>query len=149
MLLDSTEIYNQHLNYLHWNPVTAGFVAEPLHWIYNSSTDYFTDKKGLLDIIILDGFYVNGLVTGKIQDGVLRLWSCRGISDAEAQIGKPASTRSIFKPGIFMPRLLKRFTVLKGWILLKIGGHKTKINQWLKRITSVGNGAENIEPDIC
>ena len=55
MLLETTEIYNQRLNYLHWNPVTAGFVAEPWHWIYSSAVDYFTDEKGLLDIIILDG----------------------------------------------------------------------------------------------
>jgi len=49
-------MYNQRLNYLHWNPVTAGFVAEPWHWIYSSATDYFSEKKGLLDLIILDGF---------------------------------------------------------------------------------------------
>ena len=28
VLLDSTEMYNQRLNYIHWNPV-----AEPWHWI--------------------------------------------------------------------------------------------------------------------
>lgn len=56
VLLDSTEMYNQRFNYLHWNPVTAGFVAEPWHWLYSSAIDYFTDKKGLLDIIMLDGF---------------------------------------------------------------------------------------------
>ena len=52
----STEMYNQRLNYLHWNPLTAGFVAEPWHWIYSSAIDYFLGKKGLLDVIILDGF---------------------------------------------------------------------------------------------
>ena len=56
VLLDTTEIFNQRLNYLHWNPVTAGFVAEPWHWLYGSAIDYFTDKKGLLDIVILEGF---------------------------------------------------------------------------------------------
>ena len=39
-------MYNQRLNYTHWNPVTAGFVAEPWHWIYRSATDYFTEKNG-------------------------------------------------------------------------------------------------------
>jgi len=29
-----------------FNPVTAGFVAEPWHWIYSSARDYHTDKKG-------------------------------------------------------------------------------------------------------
>jgi hypothetical protein len=31
VLLETTEMYNQRLNYLHWNPVTAGFVEEPWH----------------------------------------------------------------------------------------------------------------------
>ena len=52
----TTEMYNQRLNYLHWNPVTAGFVTEPWIWLYSSGIDYFTDKKGLLDLVILDGF---------------------------------------------------------------------------------------------
>ncbi|MEO5889390.1 MAG: hypothetical protein ABIQ31_04015 [Ferruginibacter sp.] len=56
VLLENTKMYNQRLNYLHWNPVTAGFVSEPLHWLYSSAIDYFTDQKGLLDIVILDGF---------------------------------------------------------------------------------------------
>jgi len=49
-------MYDQRLNYIHWNPVTAGFVAESWHWIYSSATDYFSEKKGPLDLIILDGF---------------------------------------------------------------------------------------------
>ena len=55
-LLQPIEMYNQRLNYLHWNPVTAGFVKEPWQWIYSSAIDYFMDEKGLLDILILDGF---------------------------------------------------------------------------------------------
>lgn len=54
VLLDSALIFNQKLNYLHWNPVTAGFVNEPWHWKYSSATDYFTKGKGLLDLIILE-----------------------------------------------------------------------------------------------
>jgi REP element-mobilizing transposase RayT len=45
VLLDSDLLFSQKLNYLHWNPITAGFVAEPWHWIYSSATDYFTEKK--------------------------------------------------------------------------------------------------------
>ena len=56
VLLASTAMYNQRLNYLHWNPVAMGFVNEPWHWILSSAVDYFTEGKGLLDIIILDGF---------------------------------------------------------------------------------------------
>lgn len=53
VLLDSILIYNQRLNYIHQNPVTAGFVTEPSHWKLSSATDYFTSEKGLLDVIIL------------------------------------------------------------------------------------------------
>ena len=56
VLLETTTMYNQRLNYTHYNPVTAGFVAEPWHWLQRSATDYFTDKKGLLDIVVLEGF---------------------------------------------------------------------------------------------
>ena len=54
ILLDSVFVFNQRLNYLHWNPVTAGFVNEPWHWKLSSATDYFTTEKGLLDLIILE-----------------------------------------------------------------------------------------------
>ena len=56
VLLDTTEKYNERFNYLHWNPVKAGFVLEPWYWLYGSGMDYFTDKKGLLDIVMLEGF---------------------------------------------------------------------------------------------
>lgn len=56
ILLETTAMYNQRLNYTHYNPVTAGFVAEPWHWLYSSAIDYFTNQKGLLDIVFLDGF---------------------------------------------------------------------------------------------
>ena len=54
VLLDSLFVYNQRLNYLHWNPVTAGFVIEPWHGEFSSATDYFTSEKGMLDIVILE-----------------------------------------------------------------------------------------------
>ena len=55
VLINTTEMYNQKLEYIHCNPITARFVAEPCHWLYSSATDYQTDKKGLLDIVFLDG----------------------------------------------------------------------------------------------
>ena len=54
ILLDSIFLYNQKLNYLHQNPVTAGFVNEPWFWKYSSAVDYFTEQKGLLDLVILE-----------------------------------------------------------------------------------------------
>ena len=53
VLLDSELLYNQRLNYLHWNPVTAGFVIEPWHWKHSSAVDYYTDEPGLLKLTIL------------------------------------------------------------------------------------------------
>ena len=72
-------MYNQRLNYLHWNPVTAGFVEEPWHWLYSSAADYLIEKKGLLEILILDGFWRGRLVTEQTQDGVLRLYGSLSI----------------------------------------------------------------------
>ena len=54
ILLDSDVMFNQRLNYLHWNPVTAGFVSEPWHWKCSSAIDYMTDQNGLLDLVMLD-----------------------------------------------------------------------------------------------
>ena len=54
VLLDSDLLFNQKFNYLHWSPVTAGFVNEPWHWKYNSAIDYMTKDKGLLDLVFLE-----------------------------------------------------------------------------------------------
>lgn len=53
-LLDSKFLYDQRLNYLHYNPVTAGFVTEPFHWKYSSADEYYNDIKGRLELNILD-----------------------------------------------------------------------------------------------
>ena len=47
ILLDNERMYNQRLNYLHQNPLRAGFVAEPEHWLYGTQSG-----KGLLDLDI-------------------------------------------------------------------------------------------------
>jgi putative transposase len=53
VLLNTETMYLQRLNYLHYNPVTAGFVTEPWHWKYSSAIDYYTKEKGLLDLVLL------------------------------------------------------------------------------------------------
>lgn len=50
--LDSNEMMDQRLNYLHNNPVNEGIVEEPEHYIYSSARDY-AGVKGLLDIVLL------------------------------------------------------------------------------------------------
>ena len=37
------------LNYIHENPVRAGIVEEPAHFLYSSAADY-ADKKGIMEI---------------------------------------------------------------------------------------------------
>jgi putative transposase len=53
VLLNTEAAYLQRLNYLHYNPVTAGFVTEPWHWKYSSAIDYYMKEKGLLDLVVL------------------------------------------------------------------------------------------------
>ena len=44
----------QKINYIHKNPVEAGIVEKPEHYLYSSGKDYFHTKKcGLLDIAFL------------------------------------------------------------------------------------------------
>jgi putative transposase len=46
----SLDVIWQKLNYIHLNPVRAGLVDEPWHYLYSSASDYYLNKKGLLDI---------------------------------------------------------------------------------------------------
>jgi putative transposase len=45
----SAEVINQKADYLHNNPVAAGFVSEAWHWKYSSAIDY-SGGKGLIEI---------------------------------------------------------------------------------------------------
>jgi hypothetical protein len=44
----------QKLNYIHQNPVRAGLVKESTDYIYSSATDYYLNKKGLLDLDLVE-----------------------------------------------------------------------------------------------
>ena|SRR5215831_1075129 len=49
--LYSPEFILQKRNYIHNNPVTAGIVERPEHYLYSSAKDYFYGKNcGMLDI---------------------------------------------------------------------------------------------------
>ena len=45
----SPHVIQQKVDYIHQNPVVAGFVNEPEHWKYSSAIDY-AGGKGLLEI---------------------------------------------------------------------------------------------------
>jgi hypothetical protein len=45
----SSDTVEQKLNYIHNNPVEAGFVVEPQHWKYSSAANY-ANEKGVIEI---------------------------------------------------------------------------------------------------
>jgi putative transposase len=51
--LSNPEMTRQKLDYLHENPVEAGFVEHPWEYLYSSARDYQTETKGLLDVMFL------------------------------------------------------------------------------------------------
>ena len=55
--LINNEMAHQKLEYLHNNPVEAGFVTKAEEWTYSSAIDYY-GGKGLLEIIRLDTLIV-------------------------------------------------------------------------------------------
>jgi len=57
MELTSTKFIRQKINYIHNNPVRAGLVSYPQHYIYNSGSNYFEDGFGVLNVSILEQFY--------------------------------------------------------------------------------------------
>ena len=50
--LFSNKVMQQKLDYIHLNPVRAGFVDEPWHYRYSSAKDY-SGMKGLLKLELL------------------------------------------------------------------------------------------------
>jgi REP element-mobilizing transposase RayT len=50
--IHSESFLQTKLNYIHENPVRAGLVAEPSHYLYSSAADY-EGKKGLIEIDFL------------------------------------------------------------------------------------------------
>ena len=53
ILLDNAEKTKQRLDYLHQNPVRAGFVEKPEDWLYGSGMDYYTERKGMIEVMHL------------------------------------------------------------------------------------------------
>jgi len=51
--LSTNEILDQRINYIHQNPVEAGFVEQASDWLYSSARDY-EGEKGLIEIYFLD-----------------------------------------------------------------------------------------------
>jgi hypothetical protein len=50
----SQEVIWQKLDYIHLNPVRSGLVSKPQDYVYSSTGDYYENRKGLLDIVLLE-----------------------------------------------------------------------------------------------
>jgi putative transposase len=55
--LTTAKIAHQKLDYMHYNPVAAGFVNNAEDWRYSSAKDY-NGGKGLLEIILIEPLIV-------------------------------------------------------------------------------------------
>ncbi|MEX8547505.1 MAG: transposase [Mucilaginibacter sp.] len=51
--LDTTSFMQQKLDYLHNNPVAAGIVYEPEHYVFSSAINY-TGQMGLIDVLLIE-----------------------------------------------------------------------------------------------
>jgi len=49
--LSANKVIDQKLDYLHYNPVVAGYVESPEHWLYSSARDYY-GLPGKLEVSI-------------------------------------------------------------------------------------------------
>jgi len=55
--LSTNEMIDQRLDYFHFNPVKAGIVGEPEHYLYSSALDYMTGRKGMLEVALIEWFW--------------------------------------------------------------------------------------------
>lgn len=46
----SLKVFEQKLNYIHNNPLVAGFVTNPIDWKYSSARNYGNDDQTILEI---------------------------------------------------------------------------------------------------
>jgi putative transposase len=47
---DTSDILKQKVEYVHENPVRAGFVEKAEDWVYSSAGDYYANRKGLIEL---------------------------------------------------------------------------------------------------
>jgi putative transposase len=54
IVLENARIMKQKLDYIHRNPVTAGFVENPEDWLYSSAKNYYTTDLPILEVILIE-----------------------------------------------------------------------------------------------
>ncbi|MEJ7672535.1 MAG: hypothetical protein WKF59_07450 [Chitinophagaceae bacterium] len=50
--MQSIEMFHQTLDYIHNNPVEAGFVEKSEDWLYSSAGNFY-GKKGLIELVFI------------------------------------------------------------------------------------------------
>lgn len=53
--ISNAKIMNQKIEYVHFNPVKAGFVELARHWKYSSARNYFGDDTAMIPVKIFSG----------------------------------------------------------------------------------------------
>jgi len=52
--LDSNEMLDSRLDYIHNNPIKAGFVESPEHWIHSSAGKYYGIRKNKINLTLIE-----------------------------------------------------------------------------------------------
>ena len=52
--LNTNEMLEQRLDYIHNNPVEAGFVEEAHYWLHSSARDYCEAGKGKIELLFIE-----------------------------------------------------------------------------------------------
>ena len=55
--LYSTKVILQKLDYIHNNPIRAGWVDLAQHYVYSSASNYFREGAGVLEVELLESFF--------------------------------------------------------------------------------------------
>ena len=50
VLIQNDEVCRQKMEYIHYNPVSRGYVLEPEHWVYSSARNYVMDDDSLIRV---------------------------------------------------------------------------------------------------
>jgi REP element-mobilizing transposase RayT len=52
--LNTNELMDRTLEYIHMNPVKAGFVDAPESWVFSSARDYYLGVKGPIELVFME-----------------------------------------------------------------------------------------------
>jgi hypothetical protein len=52
--LGTNEMMEDRLNYIHNNPVEAGFISRPEDWVWSSAREYAGERTGLLELVFIE-----------------------------------------------------------------------------------------------